>query len=316
MKIGSVEIKSPFFLAPLAGFTDKSFREICKEYAGLMCTEMISTKALYFNDKKSFEMLDKCEGAKEQVQLFGNEPEVFYNVIKEHINKTDFEIIDINLGCPAPKIVKNKMGSYLIKEPKVVGEIVRACKAATDKPVTIKIRKSFEGTDSVFAVEEALKAGVDAVCVHGRRREDFYAGRSDSDYIKKIGELIDVPLIANGDAASFESAMELMKYTGAEFISIGRGAIGNPFIFEELYKKYFSLPYEEPTKRERIEKAIEHLNLICDIKGERVGVMEMRKQLPGYLKGMKDNKAVRNKINAFNKREEVVSELRRLLREY
>lgn len=315
MRIGSVEIKSPFFLAPLAGFTDRSFREICKEYTGLMCTEMISTKALYFNDKKSFEMLDKTKGATEQVQLFGNEPEVFYNVIKDYINKTAFDIIDINLGCPAPKIVKNKMGSYLIKEPKLVGEIVRACKAATNKPVTIKVRKSFEDVESLFAVEEALKARVDAVCVHGRRREDFYTGMSDSDYIRKVGELIDVPLIANGDVIDFESANNLMKYTGAEFVSIGRGAIGNPFIFEELYKKYFGLPYDEPTARQRIEKAIEHLNLICELKGERVGVMEMRKQFPGYLKGMKDNKAVRNKINSFTKREDVVIELEKLIGE-
>lgn len=316
IKIGNINLKSPFLLAPLAGYTDKAFREMTEGWPGLMYTEMVSAKALFYKDKKSFEMLDKIEGFDEAIQLFGNEASVFYDVISNYINKTDFKLIDINLGCPAPKIVKNKMGSYLIKEPQVVGEIVRACKQATDKPITIKIRKSFEEVQSLYAIEAALENGVDAICVHGRKREDFYKNKSDYKYIKKVADMSPVCTIANGDIDSYEKALDVMAYTSCKGVLIGRSAIGSPQIFKEFAKKFQGLSFDELGEKDKILQAIRHLNLACEYKGERLGVCEMRKNYPGYLKGINNNASIRNEINTKKTKAEVEKILYDLLKNF
>ncbi|KNF07827.1 putative tRNA-dihydrouridine synthase 1 [Gottschalkia purinilytica] len=311
MKIGSLEFEDNVFLAPMAGVTDLTFRLICKEMGvGLLYTEMISSKGLYFNDKKTHELM-KIEEKEKPValQIFGSDPEVMANITNDKLNKIDdFAIVDINMGCPAPKIVKNGDGSALMKTPKLIGRIVKEVVKYSNKPVTVKIRKGWDDNNQ-NAVEVAKiieDAGASAITVHGRTREQFYSGKADWDMIRRVKENISIPVIGNGDVFVPEDGKKLIEETGCDAIMIGRGARGNPWIFKRtlhLLKTGELLP--EPSDEEKIDVCIKHLNLLCTIKNEKIAVKEMRKHIAWYIKGMKNSAEMRNKINTISDKDEL-----------
>jgi tRNA-dihydrouridine synthase B len=301
-------------LSPLAGYTDMTFREICAEHKALMTvTEMVSAKAIYYGDKKTETLLKKSPKENNSVvQLFGDDPDIFGQVIREKINKLDFNGIDINMGCPAPKIVKNNCGSALLDQPDLAYAIMKEAVRSSNKPVSIKIRKSIRGVDSLEIARLAQKAGISYITVHGRSREQYYEGLADWDYIKAVVDEVDIPVIGNGDISSYEDSKIKMEYSGVSAVSIGRAAIGNPFIFDEIYKKQKGLEYKEPSNKEKIEFAIQHLKRNVKDKGNKQGILEMRKQFVGYFKSMKNSKKVRNKINQSLDMEEIID----ILKEY
>lgn len=286
MKIGNVSIENPLFLAPMAGITDLPFRTICLSFgAGVVCTEMISAKALHYNDRKTHELLgEKNEQGIKSLQLFGSEPDI----IAEAVAKvSDFaDIIDLNMGCPAPKIVRNGEGSFLMTKPHLAGEIIRAAVSSTDKPVTVKIRKGF---DSVNAVEFAMMAeenGVSAIAVHGRTASQHYSGQADLDIIKKVKQAVSVPVIGNGDVFSAADAERMLDYTGCDGVMVGRGSLGNPFIFREILSYFESGTPILPTGEEKIKTAVSHVNMLVSSKGEHRGILEARKHVAWYIKGI------------------------------
>lgn len=301
-------------LSPLAGYTDMTFREICAEHNALMTvTEMVSAKAIYYGDKKTEILLKKSPKENNSVvQLFGDDPDIFGQVIREKINKLNFNGIDINMGCPAPKIVKNNCGSALLDQPDLAYAIMKEAVRSSNKPVSIKIRKSIRGVDSLEIARLAQKAGISYITVHGRSREQYYEGLADWDYIKAVVDEVDIPVIGNGDISSYEDSKIKMEYSGVSAVSIGRAAIGNPFIFDEIYKKQKGLEYKEPSNREKIEFAIQHLKRNVKDKGNKQGILEMRKQFVGYFKSMKNSKKIRNKINQSLDMEEIID----ILKEY
>ncbi len=315
MKIGSTIIENPIILAPLAGYTDEAFRRVCSDYVEYSTTEMVSVKALFYGDKKTKTLLKKSPFEKKlALQLFGSEPEIFADVIENTINKLDdFTAIDINMGCPAPKIVKTGAGSALIEKPSLAYEIMKSCIDASKIPVTIKIRKSFKEKDSREVIELANKAGISLITLHGRSREEYYTGKSDWEYINSIAKNSDVPIVGNGDIDSYEAAKNLMDSTNIVGIAIGRGAIGNPFIFKEINFKLKGLEYTPPTDGERIKTALRHLKYSVENKGERLGILEMRKHFVGYFKGMVGSKEIRGKINQINTYSEVVEAIEEYL---
>ena len=295
-------------LSPLAGYTDMTFREICAEHNALMTvTEMVSAKAIYFKDKKTEILLEKSPKENNAiVQLFGDDPDIIGQVIREKINKLDFNGVDINMGCPAPKIVKNNCGSALLDQPDLAYEIMKEAVRASNKPVSVKIRKSIRGVESLEIAKLAEKAKVSYITVHGRSREEFYEGLSDWDYIKKVVEAVKIPVIGNGDINSYEDSKKKIEYSGVAAVSIGRAAIGNPFIFDEIYKKQKGLDYQKPSDKQKIELAIDHLRRNVQDKGNKQGILEMRKQFVGYFKSMRNSKELRNKINRSLDLEEII----------
>ncbi len=299
-------------LSPLAGYTDVAFREICSRMnAHMTVTEMVSAKALYYGDKKTSSLLEisPCE-KNVAVQIFGDEPDIMAEVVRRDLNDSGFACIDINMGCPAPKIVKNNCGSALLDQPDLAYEVMRSVVNASNKPVSVKIRKGIRNVSSMKVAKLAEKAGVSFITVHGRKREQYYSGLSDWNYIKEVAQSVSIPVIGNGDIQNYEDAAEKMNYAGVAGVSIGRGAIGNPFIFDEVYKKSMGFDYSPPTNVDRIEMAIRQLELSCKYKGERLGILEMRKQFVGYFKGMKGSKELRNKINVSTDLDEIVGLLR------
>lgn len=294
-------------LSPLAGYTDVAFREICSDHnATMTVTEMVSAKALYYKDKKSRELLEiSPKEERACVQLFGDDPEIMGYVVKEYINKLDFKVIDINMGCPAPKIVKNNNGSALLDQPELSYDIMKSVVDNSNVPVSVKIRKGIRNTNSIEIARLAEKAGVSFITVHGRTREEYYQGHADWDYIKEIKSIVKIPVIGNGDINSYEDAYEKMKYSGVDGVSIGRGAIGNPFIFDEIYKKLAGEEYIMPTNEEKINMALYHLDLMAKYKGERIAVKEMRKHFAGYLKSMHGSKEIKDKLNRIDNIEEI-----------
>lgn len=289
-------------LSPLAGYTDIAFREICSEHNAVMTvTEMISAKALYYKDKKSNQLLEISPKEKKAcVQLFGDDPDIMGYVVREYINKLNFKVIDINMGCPAPKIVKNNNGSALLDQPELSYDIIKSVVDNSNVPVSVKIRKGIRGKDSTEVAKLAEKAGASFITVHGRTKEEYYKGMADWDYIKEIKNLVKIPVIGNGDITSYEDACEKMKYSGVDGVSIGRGAIGNPFIFDELYKKLAGEDYIMPTNEEKINMALYHLDLMAKYKGEKIAVREMRKHFVGYLKSMHGSKEIKDKLNRID----------------
>lgn len=301
LKIGNVELDNPYILAPMAGVTDLPFRLLCKEQgAGLLCMEMVSAKAIQYNNKNTKALLEiHPEEKPVSLQLFGSDPDVISEIAKR-IEELPFAILDINMGCPVPKIVKNGEGSALMKNPKLVYEIVSKTAKAIQKPVTVKIRKGFDDS-CINAVEIAKiveEAGGKAVAVHGRTREQYYSGKADWDIIRKVKEAVSIPVIGNGDVVSGESAIAIQKETGCDGVMIGRGAQGNPWIFSELleYEKTGKMP-ERPSMEEIRKMMLRHAQLQMQYKGEYLGIREMRKHVSWYTTGLPNSAKMRDEIN-------------------
>ena len=309
LKIGNIELENRYILGPMAGVTDLPFRLLCREQgAGLLCMEMVSAKAIYYNNRNTESLLEiHPDEQPVSLQLFGSEPAIMSEMAKR-IEERPFAILDINMGCPVPKVVKNGEGSALMKNPKLVYEIVSAIVKAISKPVTVKIRKGFDD-DHVNAVEIAKiieEAGAAAVAVHGRTREQYYSGKADWDIIRQVKEAVSIPVIGNGDVTSPQKADELVKQTGCDGIMIARGAQGNPWIFSEMihWEETGELP-PRPDKDEVREMMLRHARLQLEYKGEFSGIREMRKHVAWYTKGLKGAARLREKVNAVESLEEL-----------
>lgn len=309
MRIGNVEISGNAALAPMAGVADRAFREICTDFgASYVVTEMVSSKGISYNSEKSAQLMvvenSPCPAA---VQLFGDEPETLAYAAKFAM-KYSPDIIDINMGCPAPKISGNGSGSALMKNPKLCGEIVSAVKNAVGIPVTVKIRKGWDN-DSVNALEVAKYCednGADALTIHGRTREQFYSGKADWDIIAQVKEALSIPVIGNGDIIDAKSAAAMYEQTNCDYIMVGRGALGNPWIFRQINAWFdrdtFIVP---PSIDERLSVMYRHIKLACEYKGERVGIREARKHIAWYLKGFHGAAAFRGEAGRVNTLEDV-----------
>lgn len=314
--IGNVKIKGNLFLGPMAGVTDLPFRLLCKEKgADLVYTEMISAKGVQYNNKNTENLLMiKEEERPAALQLFGADPVILSETAKrlEHRN---FDILDINMGCPVPKVVNNGEGSALMKNPKLIGEIVRMVSSAIQKPVTVKIRKGFHD-DCINAVEVAKIAednGAAAVAVHARTREQYYSGKADWEVIRAVKEAISVPVIGSGDVFTAEDAKKMIDQTGCDAIMLARGTRGNPWIFEQM-KAYLDRGelIAKPSLEEVKEMIIRHATLSIEYKGEFTGIREMRKHVAWYTTGFPGSAKLRNRVNEI----ESIEDLRCLLGEY
>ena len=299
LNIGGVPLKSHAVLAPMAGVSDRAYRELCVRFGAAYCvSEMVSSKALSFNSKKSEELMEISDLERPcGIQIFGDDPKCMADAAKHALeNKPD--IIDINMGCPAPKISSNGSGSALMKNPRLCGEIVKAVTAVTDIPVTVKIRKGWDD-DSVNAVEVAKiceSAGAAAITVHGRTRQQYYKPPVDYDIIKVVRESVSVPVIANGDIDSAERAKEVMDITGCDLVMIGRATLGNPWIFSQInaYLENPNVKIHTPDLEERLGVMIEHIGKMVEYKGEHMAMLQARKLVVGYFKGIKGAAALRN----------------------
>lgn len=322
MKIGNIETKNNVFLAPMAGVTDLVFRVICKEMdCGMVYSEMVSAKGVQHNNKNTKELLKVDERERPvAMQMFGSDPEIMAEMARKLNEYEDIDILDINMGCPAPKIVKNGEGSALTLNPKLVGEIISAVSKASEKPVTVKFRKGFDDQhlNALEIGRISEESGAKAVTIHGRTREQYYAGKADWDIIKALKEEIKtIPVIGNGDIFTPEDAKKMLEYTGCDAVMIGRGSQGNPFIFKrtvEYLENGVLLP--EPTWEDRLDIAEKHMDMLADYKGEVIGIREMRKHLGWYIKGLPHSAEMRVKINATSGREnmrDVLNYMRELI---
>lgn len=299
LNIGGVPLKSHAVLAPMVGVSDRAYRELCVRFGAAYCvSEMVSSKALSFNSKKSEELMEISDLERPcGIQIFGDDPKCMADAAKHALeNKPD--IIDINMGCPAPKISSNGSGSALMKNPRLCGEIVKAVTAVTDIPVTVKIRKGWDD-DNVNAVEVAKiceSAGAAAITVHGRTRQQYYKPPVDYDIIKAVRESVSVPVIANGDIDSAERAKAVMDITGCDLVMIGRATLGNPWIFSQInaYLENPNVKIHTPDLEERLGVMIEHIGKMVEYKGEHMAMLQARKLVVGYFKGMKGAAALRN----------------------
>ncbi len=319
MKIGSIETKNNIFLSPMAGITDLPFRLLCKEHgAGLIYSEMISSKALLYGDKKT-EMLSKIDDRERPVavQIFGHDLDAIEYSVKYFQDKAD--IIDINMGCPAPKVTKNGDGSSLLKNPLLIRDIVNTAVKNSDIPITVKIRIGWdENSINVLEVSKIIEeAGASAIAIHGRTTKQFYSGKADWNYIKEVKDRIrTIPIIGNGDIIDEYSAKEKIEFSGVDGILIGRGAIGNPWIFERI-DSYINkgIILDKVSNEEKLNVIKKHYNMEIDLKGERVAINEMRKSIAFYIKGYNKAAEFRAKINTLNSREEIFEELDRFFKE-
>ena len=311
--IGNVLPDNPFLLAPLAGITDAPFRRLCKSQgAAIVYTEMVSGKGIWYEDRKTEILLNIYNDEKPvAIQIFGSDPEILSHVSKK-LNERDNAILDINMGCPVPKIVKNGEGSALMKNPDLAGKLVEAAVAKTTKPVTVKMRIGWD-KEHVNAVEFAKtveSAGASAVAVHGRTREQYYTGVADWDEIASVKASVNIPVIGNGDIFSAEDAMRMLDDTGCDYVMIARGALGNPWIFRDAIALYNGDDRKPlPTPEDNIRMLISHLDMLEEEKGAHIAVMQIRKHVGWYLKGFPGIKTIRNKVHRIND----IDELRSLL---
>lgn len=316
LKIGNVELDSPFLLAPMAGITDGPFRRICREMgAGLVYSEMVSAKGLWFKDKNTGRLLEILDGEEPVAyQLFGHEPEIMAFAAEMLAGRGNV-IFDINMGCPVPKVVKNGEGSALMKDPQLVFDLVEAAVKGAGKPVTVKIRAGWDEA-SVNAVEIARAAaagGAAAVAVHARTREQFYSGRVDRAVIAAVKHAVSIPVIGNGDVTDGASGMSMMDETGCDFVMVGRGALGNPWIFRELNAAWKGTePPAAPSMEDKKQMMIRHFRDVLALKGEYAAVREMRKHVGWYLKGLPGSAAFRGMVNQITKAQELESAIRNL----
>lgn len=320
MNIGGIKLGGNLVLAPMAGVTDLGFRTICKEFgADLVFTEMISAKGLYYKDEKTYSLSQIKNEGPVGLQIFGSDPDIMAYVVENDLNYRDeVDIIDINMGCPAPKIVKNQEGSALTKDPKLVRQILRQVVKVANKPITIKIRTGWD-RDNLNALDIAKIAeeeGVSGLTIHGRTRDMFYSGRADWDFIAKVKESVTIPVIGNGDIFQPEDGIKMLKETRCDGIAIGRGARGNPWIFQRIKKLKNGQDQGPPGINEVVDTIIRHLDLLCKFKGEDRAVREIRKHIAWYLKGKTDSSRVRNKIYKTLDREEIKNILLNYLKNY
>ena len=309
LKIGNIELENNLILAPMAGVTNQPFRIICKQYgAGMVCTEMASSKAIFHNEKKTKRLLN-TEGEERPIsfQIFGSDEETM-GYASKYISKLA-DIVDINMGCPAPKVVKNGDGSKLLLDLEKAEKIIKAVVQNSNKPVTLKIRKGWD-KNNIVAVEIAKIAeqnGISAITVHGRTRSEFYTGKADWDIIKQVKAAVSIPVIGNGDVIDEESALEMFKETNVDGIMIGRGSFGNPWIFREIiYYLETGEKLPKPTNEEKLEIIKKHIELAVKEKGE-IAVKELRKHIAWYTKNLKNSSEFRNKINTIEQEGELIN---------
>jgi len=309
LKIGNVELENNLILAPMAGITDLPFRSICKQFnPGLVCTEMVSSKAIYYGDEKT-KLLLNTEGEKRPIsmQIFGSDEETMAFAAKEVSKLAD--ILDINMGCPAPKVVKNGDGSKLLLDLNKAEKIIKAVVENSSVPVTLKFRKGWN-EENIVACELAKiaeKAGISAIIIHGRTRDQYYSGKVDLEIIKQVKKSVSIPVIGNGDIIDEESALNMFEYTGVDGIMIGRGAMGNPWIFAQI-ENYLKTGQKltRPTTQEKYKVLKQHIELHIKEKGEKIALNEMRKHISCYTKNMKDSSLFRNEINMTNDKEKLM----------
>ncbi len=309
MNIGNIKIKGMASLAPMAGMTDRAFREICHDFgAAYFTSEMVSVKGIIYDSKKTFSLMEHSNLEMPfALQLFGSNPQDFYDAVKIISDKFELpDIIDINMGCPATKIVKENSGSALMKTPEICGEIVKSVKAACGLPVTVKIRAGWSEINAPEVAKICALAGADAITIHGRTKTQGYSGVADLEVIKKVKQAVSIPVIGNGDVTSAQSAKRMLETTGCDMVAIGRGAVGRPWIFEEINRWYssgeenFEISVEEKSKVMK-----KHVEKMCKYKGEIVGIKESRKHLAAYLKGFQRAAELRKMVFSAQSKEEL-----------
>lgn len=313
IQIGDIEIANNIFLAPMAGITDKSFRKIVKKYSnpGLVYTEMVSSRAICYDDQKTWNLINQeNEKRPVAVQIFGSEPDIMAKAAKKIEDKAD--IIDINMGCPAPKVVKNGDGSKLLLNLDLAEEIVSKVVEAVKKPVTVKLRKGWDDENNV-AVEMAKRierAGAKLITIHGRTRKDFYSGHVDLDTIKQVKYSVSIPVIGNGDVKIAQDAIKMFEYTSVDGIMIGRASLGAPWQIGNMIEELEEKPITNFSNEDKLNIMLEHINLELEEKGSYIGIREMRKHLCWYLKNLKNSSAVRQEINQIENVDKLVQVLK------
>lgn len=315
LKIGNVELNNNIILGPMAGLTDRPFRIICEKYnPGLVVTEMVSSKALFYDDSKTKLLLNtKDEKRPISVQIFGSDIESMKYATEYLCKNKIADIIDINMGCPAPKVTKNGDGSKLLLDLDKVYEIVKAVVEVSTVPITVKIRKGWD-QDHIVAVEAAKiieKAGASAITIHGRTRSEFYSGNADWDIIRQIKEAVNIPVIGNGDVKTPEDAKKMIDETQCDGVMISRGSLGNPWIFEQVNDYLENGKYREISLEEKEQNLLQHIELEVEEKGENTAIKEMRKHVCYYIKGEKDASEFRNRVNHLETKEEVFEAIKK-----